>query len=186
MNGTGQPNLVITGFMGTGKSAVAREVARQLGRDFVDMDALIEEREGRSIPRIFQESGEPYFRQVEARLALELANRSNLVIATGGGTLMLAASRQALLQTGVVVCLWADVEVLIERLRDDTQRPLLHRPDWEDHLRALLTAREPVYRTLPYHVDTTGKDVQQVAAEVIAIYRRALPEFRRTPPASWA
>ncbi len=176
MNSLNPPNLIITGFMGTGKSAVAREVARQLGRPFVDMDALIEEREGRTIPRIFRESGEPYFRRVEAELAQELAIRSGLVIATGGGTLMLEASRRALLRSGVVICLWADINVLIERLQDDTQRPLLHRPDWERYLRELLAVRKPVYRSLPYHVDTTGKDVRQVAAEVITIYYGAVSD----------
>ncbi len=176
MQKRGRPNLVITGFMGTGKSAVAREVARRLGRPFVDMDARIEEREARSIPDIFRERGEPYFRRVEAQLAQELAVQSDLVIATGGGTLMLEASRHAFLESSVVVCLWADVDALIERLREDTHRPLLNRPDREEHLRALLESRTPIYRSLPYHVDTTGKSVEQVAEEVIALYRAAMGE----------
>ncbi len=166
-------NIVVTGFMGTGKSEVGREVARRLARTFVDMDALIEEREGRTIPQIFVESGEPYFRQLEAALVQELSMKRNLVIATGGGALIPEANRATMLATGIVICLWADEDVLIQRLEDDHHRPLLARPDWQDHLRRLLAQRRPAYESLPYHIDTTGKTVSQVADEIVALVRSA-------------
>lgn len=167
------PNLVLTGFMGTGKTVVGRKVAERLGRPFVDMDALIEAREGRTIPEIFAQSGEAYFRQVEAALVRELAVQRGLVIATGGGALVPAANRALMTRTGVVICLWADEATLIARLRGQRDRPLLNRPDWETFLRDLLAQRRPAYEALPYHVDTTGRSVEDVVEAVLAIYRQA-------------
>lgn len=165
-------NIVITGFMGTGKSAVGRELARRLARPFVDMDALIEEREGRTISQIFAESGEPYFRRLEAEIIEELAARQGLVIATGGGALIPEHNRKRMTDTGIVICLWAEPEALIERLAEDSSRPLLARPDWKDHLRRLLAQRRTAYLRLPYHIDTTGKRVAQVVDEILALLRQ--------------
>ncbi len=162
-------NIVITGFMGTGKSAVGKELARRLGRPFVDMDALIEEREGRTISQIFAERGEPYFRRLEVEIVEELAARQGLVIATGGGTLILNQNRERMTATGIVICLWANEDELIKRLAEDTSRPLLDRPDKEAHLRRLLAQRRAAYLRLPYHVDTTGKSVDQVVDEILAL-----------------
>ncbi len=91
--------------MGTGKSTVGQLVAAKLGHEFVDMDTLIEQREGRPIPRIFAESGEPYFRQLEAAVCKELATRSGLVIATGGGALVSEPNLRVMEQSGLVICL---------------------------------------------------------------------------------
>ncbi len=168
------PNLVLTGFMGTGKSEVGRLVARKLGRPFVDMDALIEAREGRTIADIFAQEGEAYFRRVEAQIVRELARRTGLVIATGGGALLSPENREAMTATGIVICLWADEDTLLRRLRGDETRPLLARPDREEALRVLLRRRTPLYQQLPYHIDTTGKSVARVADEVIALYTRVL------------
>ncbi len=170
------PNVVLTGFMGTGKSAVARRVAKRLGRPFVDMDVLIEKREGMTIPDIFAHKGESHFRHLEAALVRELAARAGLVIATGGGALVPEENRRRMVETAVVICLWADEETLIERLREDRRRPLLARPDWKNVLRDLLAQRRSAYRSLPYHVDTTGKSVDEVAEEVVAVYREAKGE----------
>ena len=165
-------NVVITGFMGTGKSEVGRRVAARLARPFVDMDALIEQREGRTIPQIFAESGEAYFRRLEAALVRELAARRGLVIATGGGALIPEENRRAMVATGIVICLWADEATLIRRLEHDTSRPLLARPDWKTYLKTLLDRRRPAYERLPYHVDTTGKTVDQVADEIVALIKK--------------
>ncbi len=170
-------NLILTGFMGTGKSTVGRLVAARLQRPFVDMDALIAAREGRSIADIFAQEGEMYFRALEAALVQELAARHGLVIATGGGTLVNDALRTLLTRTGIVICLWADEATLIARLRGQTDRPLLAHSDWETTLKTLLARRRPAYEALPYHVDTTGKSVEEVAAEVIALFQRASASF---------
>ncbi len=164
-------NIVLTGFMGTGKSAVGKLVAHHLKRPFVDMDELIEKREGRTITAIFAQEGEAYFRALESRLVQELATRSGYVIATGGGTLLSEENRKHMMATGLVICLWADEDTLIQRLRGDTSRPLLARPDWQDTLRELLRRRTPLYQQLPFHVHTGGKNVEQVAEDVLRIWR---------------
>lgn len=109
-------NLVLTGFMGTGKTAVGQEVARRLGRAFVDMDAVIETRAGKSIARIFETEGEGPFRQREAALCRELAAQEDLVIATGGGALVDADNRKAFLATSIVICLNASVDQILARV----------------------------------------------------------------------
>jgi shikimate kinase/3-dehydroquinate synthase len=115
------PNLVLTGFMGTGKTAAGRELARRLGREFVDMDAEIEARAGKPVPRIFAEDGEPTFRQMEAALCAELSARQGLVVATGGGALVDAANRAAMMRTGTVVCLTCDPDEILRRVQSSRQ-----------------------------------------------------------------
>ena len=95
-------NLVLTGFMGTGKTSVGRQVAQRLGRPFVDMDVEIEARTGKSIPRIFAEDGEATFRRIESSLCQELGAQVGLVIATGGGALVDPANRAAVAQHGIL------------------------------------------------------------------------------------
>ena len=112
-------NIVITGFMGTGKSKVGLEVARRLGREFLDMDALIEERVGLTIPEIFAQRGEAFFRQQERQLCHELAQRRGLGIATGGGALIPGENLQGLGAGGVRVRLNCDVEAIRGRVLAD-------------------------------------------------------------------
>ncbi len=165
----GKANIILTGFMGTGKSAVGREVARRLGRTFVDMDELIAEREGRSIPDIFALSGESYFRRLEATLCSELAGCRDLVIATGGGALLPPANRAALGRSGVLICLTATVDDILRRLDGDADRPLLATADRRTRIEALLAERTPAYTAIPHQIDTTGKTVEQVVETVLEI-----------------
>ncbi len=176
-NGPGHPekgnadeprNLVITGFMGTGKTRVGQAVSRILGRPFLDMDAEIEARVGKSIPRLFAEEGEAAFRRSESALCRELAERQGLVVATGGGALVDAANRAAMMASGTVVCLTAEPGELLRRLREHgpTERPLLDVADPGAEARRLLAARRGAYAAIPWQVDTTGRSVAEVAAEV--------------------
>ncbi len=165
-------NLVLTGFMGTGKSTVGRLVAARLSRPFTDMDAEIERRAGQSIPAIFATQGEAAFRQMERALCLELAAQRGLVIATGGGALLDPTSRQAMLQSGLVICLTATPEALLKRLSADQDRPLLQAPDPAVRLRELLDARAEAYATLPHHVDTSALSVQETVEAVLSLWRR--------------
>ena len=103
-----EPNIILTGFMGTGKTAVGREVAARTGHPFVDLDDLIVRRAGKSIPEIFAQDGEPAFRALEAAVCGEMAAPAGLVIATGGGAVVDPANREALAAGGTVICLEAD------------------------------------------------------------------------------
>ncbi len=163
-------NLVLTGFMGCGKSVIAREVACRLGREFVDTDQLIETRTGRSIPEIFARDGEAAFRALEAEVCRELAAKRGLVVATGGWTLGTAENRAAITEGGLVICLRADVATLIERLGSAQGRPMLEDHDWRARLRGLLARRLPVYLSFPLQVNTANMNVGQAADRVLALW----------------
>ncbi len=155
--------------MGTGKTVVGRRVAERLGRAFIDMDALIQARDGRTIKAIFSAEGERYFRGREAQLCRELAESNNLVIATGGGTLVDPSNRAAFEQA-FVVCLDATVDALLSRLQGANDRPMLEGENVRERLDVLLSTRRVEYAKIERHVNTTGKTADQVADEVISMF----------------
>jgi len=166
------PNLVLTGFMGTGKSTVGRVLAARLGRPFVDTDALIEERHG-PIPDLFATHGEAHFRAVEREVAAELGARRGLVVATGGRLLLDPANVDTLGRSGTVVCLVASVDALVERLAGEAAgRPLLQGADVRERIGALLAERAPGYARFP-QVATDGLGPDEVADAVLAVVRAA-------------
>ncbi len=164
-------NVVVTGFMGTGKTAVGREIARRLGRPFVDMDAEIEARAGKSIPRIFAEDGEAAFRQMEAAFCEELSAQQGLAIATGGGTLVDPANRALMMRSSTVVCLTCAVDEILRRVNagGNPDRPLLNVTDRRAAIERLLEARREAYAAIPWQIDATGLSVEEVAARVAEI-----------------
>jgi len=161
-------NIILTGFMGTGKSTIGRLVAAKLNREFVDMDALIEEREGRPISRIFAESGEPYFRHLEAELCAELATQAGLVIATGGGALVSEANLRVMEATGLVICLECDPELLWQRIGQGEDRPMLAGRDEGRFARlaALLEQRQPAYARIREHLDVTHLSPEEASRQI--------------------
>jgi 3-dehydroquinate synthase len=175
-------NLVLTGFMGAGKTTVGRGVAQRLKRPFVDMDAVIAERAGRSIPDIFGQLGEGAFRQMERALCEELAACQGLVIATGGGALVDPRNRDVLARSGILICLDCAVPGLLGRLRGSSDRPLLWGEAPERRLSELLAARQSAYSSIPHHVDTTDLNLEAVIATVAARYGGAPVEWRVKTP----
>lgn len=158
-------NLVLIGFMGTGKTEVGRLLAESLNRRLIDTDQMIVEREGHSIKNIFASRGETYFRQKEQEVVRELSSRKGLVIATGGGIVLNANNVKLLRESGYVVWLDADEETLANRLSGDTERPLL--AGGADQL-ALYREREALYREAAHiRIDTTEKAPLVVANEII-------------------
>lgn len=162
------PNIVLTGFMGTGKSTVGRLLAERLGWPFVDTDALIEDRHG-TIPAIFAEHGEARFRAIEREVAAELAGRRSTVVATGGRLLLDPVNEAALGATGVIVCLAATADELIARLRGEVQlRPLLQGGDPAQRIRELLAERAGGYGRFP-QVATDDRAPDEVADAVLRL-----------------
>jgi shikimate kinase len=159
-------NIILVGFMGTGKSTVGKLLAKKTGLRFVDMDALIEKREQRTINEIFRTDGEPYFRALEYELAKELANQSGLVIATGGGIVLNPENIRAFKASGLVVCLTAATEEIVRRVATCSARPLLA-TDKEKQVRSLLKKRQPLYDALPFQVPTDGQSPQQITAKIL-------------------
>lgn len=174
--GESAPNLVLAGFMGTGKSTVGNLLAARLQRPLVDTDALIIQRAGMPIAKIFSQRGEPYFRDIERQVCLEVATTRDAVVATGGGALLDPATRAAFQAEGVVVLLTCERNALLSRLEESARRgarPLLG-DDFAAQVDRLLAAREPVYSSLPLQVDTTDLDPEEVAERVLALYSAAI------------
>ncbi len=170
-------NLVLTGFMGTGKTSVGRLAARRLNREFVDMDQVLAAREGAPVAQIFSQEGEAYFRARERELCAELAARDSLVIATGGGALVDPVNRSNF-ANATVICLDASIDEILRRLNGAEDRPLLNSkfqiPNSElpssgrrARIEELLTVRREAYAKIPLHVDTTARAIEEVASQVL-------------------
>jgi len=164
-------NIVLVGFMGSGKSTVGRLLAERLGRPFVDMDEEIERREGRPIPEIFARDGEAAFRRLERALVRELAARSGLVIAAGGGVVVDPENVTDFGRTGLVACLAVSPATVLARVGQDPHRPLLQGGDPLARIVALLEKRRALYGAIPFRVDTDGLAPGAVAERVLARFR---------------
>ncbi|MEZ4594527.1 MAG: shikimate kinase [Chloroflexota bacterium] len=160
------PNIILTGFMGTGKSTVGKLLAQRLQRPFLDTDALIVQRDGRSIAQIFAEDGEETFRRWERTVALELAQQHGLIIATGGRLMLDEENAEALAASGLVFCLTADPQTILSRIKDDDKRPLLNVPNPAERIAQLLELRRELYGRFP-QMSTEGKTAEQVVAEIL-------------------
>lgn len=167
-----RPNIVLIGFMGTGKTTVGRLLAGRFGLAFVDMDDEIAARAGKPIPRIFAEDGEPHFRAMERDVAREVAARRGQVVATGGGVVLNPDNVRDFAASGLVVCLTADPETIVKRVSGDSTRPLLA-GDRDEKMRkalSLLEKRKPLYDALPHRIDTSRMSPEGVASAVAALY----------------
>ena len=159
-------NVILVGFMGAGKSSVGRLLARRMGRCFVETDDMITAREGRSIPAIFAERGEVYFRSLEEETVRLLALKSGDVIATGGGLYCREGRPEAMRALGTVVWLSGDFDVLYERARRVGERPMLTGRTREE-VAAIYQGRETYYRQADLTVDTTRRNTDQVVTQVL-------------------
>lgn len=150
-------NVILIGMMGSGKTTVGRLLAKQLGKTFIDSDEEIQRRTGVTIPHIFDVEGEAGFRQRESAVLEDLAERSELVLATGGGAILSPHNRSVLKASGVVVYLKSNVHDLWQRTRHDTNRPLLQTADPRGKLQELFEQRDPLYAEIADIVMQTGK-----------------------------
>lgn len=165
-------NIILTGYMGAGKTSAAKAVSAAAGKTYIDTDAEIEEKTGKKISAIFRESGEAGFRDLETRLLRHLSDTAyNSVIATGGGVPLRAENRRMLQETGTVVFLDASPAEITKRVAGDENRPLLQRGNGEtleNHVRNMLEKRMPSYLAgCDFKVKTDGKTPEDVAAEIL-------------------
>jgi len=164
-------NIVLVGFMGSGKTTVGKLLAEATGMPLLDMDAMIETRAGKSINAIFADEGEAYFRNLERELVMELAATRGHIISTGGGIVLNPQNIADFEQTGLVVCLLVDAASVLERIRHDTTRPLLA-GDKEARILQLLEDRKPLYESIKHCIDTSGRpSPEPTAREIIDLYR---------------
>ncbi|MEW5785659.1 MAG: shikimate kinase [Bacillota bacterium] len=167
-------NIILTGFMGTGKTAVGEVLARRLKRRFIDTDAAVETLAGLPVPLLFERFGETYFRDRESEVIAGLARypAGSLIVATGGGAVLRETNRLCLQRCGVIVLLTASVRAIVRRTAGAGGRPLLYGAKPGERVRNLLETREPYYRQCDLLVDTTGKTPSRVAAEIIKKLRK--------------
>ena len=158
--------IILTGFMGTGKSTVGRLLAQHLRKPFIDTDDCIEAAEGRSIAAIFADAGEAHFRATEARVVAEAVTR-DAVVATGGGAITDPTTYARMHAAGPIICLQCDLEVLLGRLKHDTTRPLLAGTTTRARLTELLTRRAAAYAQADLIVDTTNRAPQDITEEIV-------------------
>jgi len=162
-------NIILVGFMGTGKSVVGKLLAKKLNRDFLETDDMIEAKEKMPIRDIFEKKLEPYFRAVEKEAIKEAAKRENAVISAGGGAIIDENNFNSLKNSGIIICLKASPETILERTKDLKTRPLLNVPDPKKRIEDLLAKREPCYSKADYAVDTDNLSVDDVVLKIITL-----------------
>jgi len=167
-------NIILTGFMGTGKTSAGRGLARELNLKFIDTDDLIEKEAGICIKEIFTKFGEEYFRRLESKIIHEVSSDENMIIATGGGAVVNPENLLALKKNGVLICLTASLDVIISRVGSGDERPLISEGDMKDTISSLLNAREPFYKKADFIVDTSTKSIKEVVKEILKIVETSL------------
>lgn len=161
-------NIVLIGFMGAGKSTVARTLGEWFDMDIVEMDELISDRQRMSIPEIFEKYGEEYFRNLETNLLIELQKTSRTIISCGGGAAMRSQNVSEMKKNGYVVLLTADAKTILERVKENDDRPLLKNHKNVEYIAELMEKRREKYETAAdLIVQTDKKNVQEICKEMI-------------------
>jgi len=164
---TPSPNLVLVGFMGTGKTTVGKILARRLQRPFVDLDHVIEAQAGMSIAQYFEQHGEPAFRALESEVVQQVSSEPGQVIACGGGAILNPDNKLALEASGTIICLQASPAKILERIAHHSHRPLLEGEDRAERLQAIYDERKPLYDQLALQINTDGLSLEEVAEAVL-------------------
>lgn len=166
-----EKNVIITGFMATGKSTAGRAVAERLGRPFIDMDDELVAHFGKPIRDVFTEQGEAVFRAAEAELCQRLAQRQGCVISTGGGALVDTRNRESFAETGTLICLQASTDEILRRVAGTGERPLLNTAQNKQaqRIRTLLRERRSAYGAIPHQIDTTALSTEAVVERILEV-----------------
>jgi shikimate kinase len=166
-------NIILVGPMGAGKTTIGKQLAQQLGREFFDSDRVIEEHTGANIPLIFELEGEEGFRKREKNMILELTNKEDIVLATGGGVVLDPDNRKQLAKSGFVIYLNAPLSQLISRTSKDKNRPLLQTEDPHKKMEEILAVRDPLYREVADAiVETDGSPVRNVVKKLMSLVKK--------------
>ena len=160
-------NIVLIGFMGSGKSMVARELGKRLKLEVVATDALVETREGQTIHEIFQSKGEAYFRNLEHEIVKEVSLRRGIIIDCGGGIVLHKENLKFLKTNGIVFYLQATPEVIYQRIKHEKHRPLLKVPDPLGCIKELYQQRLPLYNQADYTIDANDASIEGPVVEIL-------------------
>lgn len=160
-------NIYLVGFMGTGKSAVGKQLADKKGWQFIDLDTLIEMKQRMTIADIFAKAGEAHFRRIEKKILSEVAGENNFVFACGGGIVLDKDNIRVMKSTGKMVTLEATADIILKRTRGTTHRPLLNVKDPRQRIDTLLKFRAPFYSQADYTVNTSKLTINQVTDKIL-------------------
>lgn len=164
-------NIVLTGFMGAGKTTIGRELARRLHLKLVDIDEEIEMDQKMTITDIFRIYGEQYFRDIETALIKKFSRENNIIISTGGGAVLRDENIEALKENGIIFCLNASAETILERTGNSKDRPLLKVENPKEKINELLAYRRPFYEKAGIMIETDGKSPLELVKEIMEIMR---------------
>ncbi len=164
-------NVVLVGFMGTGKTSVGKALSKVLHRPVIDVDNLIEKKEGIKIREIFEKKGEAHFRVLEQKAIAEIADKKAVIITTGGGAMMEPANVSCLKKNGLLLELTAGPETILRRVGSSRKRPLLNTAEPLEQIKKLLESRKSYYVQADYHIQTDGKTPKKVAGEILEILK---------------
>jgi len=162
-------NICLVGFMASGKTTVAKSLGKLLSRDVLCIDALIEEQEKRSIPEIFKSSGEPYFRSLEKEIVKKVALLDNVIIDCGGGVVLDTENIANLKDKGILIFLEASPEVIYDRIKGQSNRPLLNVDDPQKRIEELLSKRKNCYAKADHTIVTDHKSVDEICKSILGM-----------------
>lgn len=170
-------SIALIGFMGTGKTAVGKLLAARMGKEFIELDSLIEQKAGKSIPEIFQQDGEIGFRELEIEVTKEISGKKKAVIACGGGIVLNKINIDRLRKECTIICLMTSPRIILKRTSDDkNERPLLTVTDRASQIKELLRFRQPFYeRSADIKINTSKLNTDAVAEQII----KKLREYER-------
>ena len=171
MNPVEHQNIILTGFMGTGKTTAGRVLAKCLGWKFVDTDDLVEKEAGKSIRDIFKDDGEDVFRGLERQVAAGIREFRHHVVATGGGIVLDPVNMRNLGKSGLLILLMADVDSIWSRIRCHDHRPLLQCEDPRSRIGELLKERSVVYNQIPQKVETGDVSIEKIVDQILKLVK---------------
>lgn len=165
-------NIFLVGFMGAGKSSIARVLVERLGMNLIEMDARIVEEQGMTINDIFEKHGESYFRDIESKLILAIGEEGNSVVSCGGGVVVRNENTEYMKKNGVVVYLSATPETIFNRVKDSTERPILNGHMNVGYIAELMDKRRALYEgAADFTVTTDGRNVETICEEIISFVK---------------
>jgi len=166
-------NIVLIGFMGTGKTTVGQQISKELRMPMVDTDTMVEVDNQMIIGEIFDRYGEGCFRNLETATVRKVSKFKSHVISTGGGVVLRFENLNLLQENGLLFCLRATPEEIFQRVKDESRRPLLKDPDPPNKIRQLLQARQAHYQRIEHQIETTNLSIEEVTNQIIGIYQSA-------------
>ena len=166
LNNNNKFNISISGMMGSGKSTISKIIAKKINYKFVDIDKLIEEKEKKTINKIFEEKGEKYFRKLEEKITIDVLNKKKIVVSLGGGAIINKNIRKSIIENSYNIYLKVDIDILVKRLKNSKNRPLIYERDLSRILAELIKKREKFYNNADLIIENE-KNINNTVERII-------------------